>query len=341
MEAIQKTLPAAARDLIKRLAYESPTLADLTPAQFEAVALAVLGDNLKREMERAVLAEKIKFGDEGAKFLEDQKSPHTKRAYTAALQTLKEYLDRNSFTLADLDPGRADDFIRDLLTHGKDEDTARLKIAALSSFFTFLERRYSEIRNPFRGTKVRPRSTWATATIPTPKEVKTILSRAEAGTRAALAIILETGLRIGALAELRIKPDGSFFTLSKGKRFEGFEPISQKTRDLIANAGLPVSRPWNPENHKGRKSHKGRQGKVEPEDLLTKTLATRINRHCKALRDAGDIAAAYSPHDFRHTFAEAHKGKGLVWLRDRLGHASIAVTEHYLSNTLGINTQGL
>ena len=39
-----------------------------------------------------------------------------------------------------------------------DADSVRLVISVASSFFTFLERRDATIRNPFRGTKIRPRS---------------------------------------------------------------------------------------------------------------------------------------------------------------------------------------
>ncbi len=38
-----------------------------------------------------------------------------------------------------------------------------------------------------------------------------------------------------------------------------------------------------------------------------------------------------------HAFAEKSAGRGLVWLRDRLGHSSVAVTERYLRNVLGVD----
>jgi len=74
---------------------------------------------------------------------------------------------------------------------------------------------------------------------------------------------------------------------------------------------------------------------------MAAALTTRLVRHCESLKAAGALGAVYSPHDFRHAFAEAHAARGLVWLRDRMGHSSIAVTEHYLKNTLGRNTSGV
>ena len=323
------------RAVILELAKADPSLADLTAEQFEAIRRLYTIENLKDQMKRAVMAERVNMADEAARFLADQKSDHTRRAYSSALTAFARWLEHKGLNLAALSPALADDYIRDLKAEGQDEDTARLKIAALSSFFTFLERRFSEIRNPFRGTKIRPRSTWATATIPTVKELKAIQAKADPLTRAALSIIIETGLRIGALPELRIKADGSFYTLTKGSRFEGFEPLSVKTMEAIKAAGLNLARPFDPETLQGR------GGKKDPASRMAASLTERINRHCQSLKEAGAIAARYSPHDFRHAFAEANASKGLVWLRDRLGHASIAVTEHYLKNTLGRNTSGV
>lgn len=331
MTDLEKMTPEATKDLILQLAHNMPTLSDLTPAQAEAIAKAFLADQLKAEMGKAVMAARIRFEEECLRFIGDQKSGHTQRAYKTALETLATWMTREGLNLATITPALADDFIRDQRTTGKDEDTIRLRIAAISSFFTFLERRFSEIRNPFRGTKIRPRSTWATADVPTSKEIKSILQATDPKSRAAIAIMLEVGLRIGAMPELRIKADGTFWTDTKGKRFEGFEPLSTKTLDLIRAAGLPIARPFDPKDHAARNGEDATTAKT------AHALATRIQRITKTLNEAGTIRAAYSAHDFRHAFAEAHKGKGLVWLRDRLGHASIAVTEKYLKNTLGVN----
>ena len=50
------------------------------------------------------------------------------------------------------------------------------------------------------------------------------------------------------------------------------------------------------------------------------------------------LGAVYSWHDLRHAFAERNAGRGLVWLRDRLGHSSVSVTERYLRNVLSVDT---
>lgn len=121
--------------------------------------------------------------------------------------------------------------------------------------------------------------------------------------------------------------------MSKGKRFQGFEPISKRTMQLIEKAELSVFRPFNPDNHSGR------GGEGTPADLVTAALSTKVSRLCKKLRDEGHFSEAYSAHDFRHAFAEENSDRGLTWLRDRLGHASVSVTERYLRNCVGVNAR--
>ena len=39
--------------------------------------------------------------------------------------------------------------------------------------------------------------------------------------------------------------------------------------------------------------------------------------------------------------SSAEAARGLVWLRDRLGHSGVAVTERYLRNVLNADTGGM
>ena len=78
--------------------------------------------------------------------------------------------------------------------------------------------------------------------------------------------------------------------------------------------------------------------KGSPANLEIAWLKMRLARLCRRLMGEGSLAAVYSWHDLRHAFAQRNAGRGLVWLRDRLGHASIGVTERYLLNVLGVDT---
>jgi len=324
MDSLPTTVPLPTMELIQKLAHGAPTLTDLDPEEAKKVAQAVLGDFLKDEMKRAVASQKIKFEVEVDLFIQDQGSSYTRKTYTFSLGVFRRWMKHRNLILLDLTPALADDYIRAQKGTGQDSDSVRLRVAAVSSFYTFLERRHPEVRNPFRGTKVRPRSSWAVATIPSPEEITLTKNSASPVTRAVISILAETGLRIGGLADLRVKADGNYHTWTKGKKFEGFWPLSKETRDAILEAGLPPSRPFLPQD--------------QTVENVTGNLGARVFKHCKKLYQKGIIAAAYSPHDFRHAFAEAHLHLGLKRLRELLGHASISVTDKYLRNTLGTNT---
>ena len=77
------------------------------------------------------------------------------------------------------------------------------------------------------------------------------------------------------------------------------------------------------------------------EGLVVARLQMKLQRLCQELVAQGRIQAIYNYHDLRHAYAEAKAGKGLRWLQQRLGHASIAITVKYLRNTLALDTEKL
>ena len=323
---------------VTQLAKGMPGIEDLTPAQVDKLAQAVVVDELKAELRRAIVAERVDWQAEREAFLSDARSPHTREAYARALDRLGAWLELHALPASNLTPRLADDFIRDLRAQsGRDADSTRLVVSACSSFFGFLERRFDEIRNPFRGTRARPATTWKVATIPTASETAEIRAAADPQTRAALEVIVSTGLRIGGLPELVIREDLSYYTTSKGKRFLGPEPVSEQVRKAIRAAGLDPRRPFSPETFPLEESARRAEGPVRADHVVA-ILKMRLARTCQALQLEGKIGAVYSWHDFRHAFAQANVGRGMQWLKAALGHSSIAITEHYLQNTLALDT---
>ncbi|MBE3063508.1 MAG: site-specific integrase [Spirochaetes bacterium] len=323
---------------VAQLAKGMPELEDLTPAQVDKIAQGVAVDELKAEMRRAIVAERVDFGAEREAFLSDARSPHTREAYARALGHLGTWLELHALPAANLTPRLADDFIRDLRAmSGKDADSTRLVVSACSSFFSFLERRFDEIRNPFRGSRARPASTWTEAVIPSAAELKILQEEAEPALAAALAVAIETGLRVGGLPGLTIREDGTWHTVSKAHRLQAAEPLSASTLRAVGAAGLDPRRPFDPATFP-REPGRG-YSETAPEDLLIAWLKTRLARLCAHLMLDGRIAAVYSWHDLRHAFAERNAARGLVWLRDRLGHSGVAVTERYLRNVLNADTR--
>ena len=234
---------------------------------------------------------------------------------------------QRKLTPSDLTPREADDFIRELRGRqgrdGKppDADTVRLVVSVCSSFFTFLERR--------------------DATIPTREELAILIAEAHPVLAAALAVVAETGLRVGALPALSIREEGRYWTVSKGKQVVGPDPLSQETKRLIHVARLDPRQPFSLASLR-RVGWKWKdQAQTSTESLVIARLQMKLQRLCQRLVAHGRIQAVYSFHDLRHAFAEANAAKGLRWLQRRLGHSAIAITEKYLRNTLAVDTEKL
>jgi site-specific recombinase XerD len=318
MEAMLEKVTAAGAlavdDLARRIAREAPNLAELAPEQLEKLARVVLGQRLARDLDRRADIAGIDYQAERETFLETAgrtKSTQTRRAYASALQRLDGFAERSGFAVLAMKPREADDYAYSLIHEGRASASVRRDLAAASSFFTFLERRSeNRINNPFRGTKARPeKKATKEAAYPSMNEATAILGALEGETRAAAAVMLYRGLRVGALPSLAIRA-GRFTARSKGKDISGELPAEALA--AIRGAGLEARKPF--------------------ADLSAPVLTTRIIRATTKLAETGTIATAYSAHDFRHLYAvtEYRKDRDIYRVSKLLGHASIQVTELYL-----------
>ena len=318
MEAMLEKVTAAGAlavdDLARRIAREAPNLAELAPEQLEKLARVVLGQRLARDLDRRADIAGIDYQAERETFLESAgrtKSTQTRRAYASALERLEGFAERSGFAVLAMKPREADDYAYSLIHEGRASASVRRDLAAASSFFTFLERRSeNRIINPFRGTKARPEKKGTKeAAYPSETEAAAILEALEPATRAAAAVMLYRGLRVGALPSLAIRA-GRFTARSKGKDITGELPAA--ALEAIRAAGLEARKPF--------------------ASLSAPVLTTRMIRATTKLAEAGTIAAIYSAHDFRHLYAvtEYRKDRDIYRVSKLLGHASIQVTELYL-----------
>ena len=332
---------------IAEIAESLPELEALSPEAATHIMRLAVVDELKDQVRRRVAAERLDWRAQGALFIADQRSQRTRVVYERALALLEAWMAVRKLTPSDLTPREADDFIRELRGRqgpsGKppDADTVRLVVSVASSFFTFLERRDATIRNPFRGTKVRPRATWPVAVIPTEEELAILIAEAHPVLAAALAVVAQTGLRVGALSALSIREEGRYWTVSKGKQVVGADPLSKEAKKMIHLARLDPQQPFSLASLR-RVGWKWKdQAQTSTDSLVVARLQMKLQRLCQRLLAQGSIQAVYSFHDLRHAFAEGNASKGLRWLQRRLGHAGIAVTEKYLRNTLAVDTEKL
>jgi site-specific recombinase XerD len=299
--------------LAHRMAKEAPELADLSPEALERVAHIVIGQRLAADLGRKVDLAGIDYAAEKETFLAQAgraKSPNTRRAYASALERLEAFAARRALPVLAMKPKDADDFAYALSAEGRAPASVRRDIAAASSFFAFIERRSEAVRNPFRGTKARPeKKATKEAAYPSQDEAREILEALEGDTKAAAAVMLSRGLRVGALPSLSLR-EARFTARSKGKDIQGELPPA--ALEEIKAAGLDARRPF-------------------AETTETK-LADSIRRKTKKLAEAGKISAPFSAHDLRHLYAvtEYRKDRDIYRVSKLLGHASIQVTELYL-----------
>jgi len=277
----------------------------------QAVQFAALLDTAQKMISIKSLAE-INFKAEKKKFLNNAgrtQSTHTKIAYSAALDRLDAWADRHKINILELSPAQADEFIYSLRGE-RAAASIRLDIAAASSFFTWLERRYAEIKNPFRGTKARPvRKAVKKIVIPSENEVEIIVKELPKDLAAAVSILAYRGLRAGILPTLSVSGE-KFSGHTKGRDVSGKLPTI--ALEAIKAASLPLRGPFAGE--------------------LANTLEKRMARAIGKLYSTGKLQAEYSAHDFRHYFAiqEYRKDHDIHRVKELLHHASISVTESYL-----------
>jgi len=327
MNAIARRItesPAAnVAEMAMRIKREAPALADLNNEQLEQIARIAMTQRLTAELNRRVDLAGIDWQKERDTFLSDTKSPHTRRAYAAALGRLEAWASRENINPLEVNAVTADQFIRELKAGAKAAATARRDIAAISAFYTFLERYHSTIKNPVRGTKIRPRKENDKETvIPTAADYKIIIAELPPVERAIVIVMATRGLRAGALPTLDFR-GGKYIGKSKGKRLEengtAGVTLPAEALEAIRAAELDIKRPFAWKTGRGTAMNAG-------------AIESRINKHIGKLHKAGKIAAAYSCHDFRHFFAvrEYKKNKDIFRLSKLLNHASIQITQTYL-----------
>lgn len=311
----------------------SPELKDLTSAQLEEIAKLVLVQRYTNQMNKEVELSRYDYNELKFIFLQNAgrtNSVNTRLAYENALKQFENYLaERTIENPLDIDPAIADDFIYSIRNSGKSASTVRQYVGAISSFFSFAERRSSGIiKNVFRGTKARPQPKTNKSgkfyniyvdekTITTVfNDINTIINYVENKEfKAIILIMLYCGLRVGAFnSEFKIVGN-KFSCKTKGKEYIGILP--ENCLKAVRNARLKHSATFENWN-----------------DTKTKNM---FKYYSKKLFAEGHIQYPYSCHDIRHLFSiRCYNSDHDIYLLSKLlGHSSLTVTEKYLKG-LGI-----
>ncbi len=270
--------------------------------------------NILDYMKEEQLIKQIDYETEKENFFKQcskTKSNHTKRQYKNGLNKLEEYCRINNKNILFIKAREADDFITEVNSSELSNLSIRALVSSCSSFFSFLERRYPFIKNPFRGTKTRPPvKNKKRLEVPTKKEIELIIKDiSDPLIKMAIIFIMECGVRVGALPKLEIK-NNKYYSYSKGKEIS-WKVTDKAIKELKKNK-LDIETPF--------------------KNKSSEVIRNIFYRSSKRLYEQGKIKASYSIHDIRHYFAVTlyKKTKDIELIRQALNHSSIAITGIYL-----------
>jgi len=311
---LDENLPSSedrVRRLLAGVSAAKLTLKSLSPADFALVVQAAVFDGLKADAKIHLWAAGVDLASDISAFLGQAggtDSAQTRRTYKVCLDHFKEWYTWRGIEPLTLTPTGADLFA--LEAEGSPA-TVRKTISGVSAFYSWLERRYPEVKNPFRGTRQRPRGGNSKPTvIPSGPEVEGMLGGwLEPFETAVTGVLALRGLRVGALESLVLRGN-RFEAESKRGVVAGVMPT--RAISLIAKAGLRASRPF--------------EGWPGPR------LSMRLFWVFKGLLGDEKVPAQYSAHDLRHFFAvsEYTRNHNIHDLKVLLGHSTIGMTERYL-----------
>lgn len=272
--------------------------------------------NILDYMKEEQLIKQIDYETEKENFFKQcskTKSNHTKRQYKNGLNKLEEYCKMNNKNILFIKAREADDFITEVNSSDLSNLSVRALVSSCSSFFSFLERRYPFIKNPFRGTKTRPPvKNKKRLEVPTKKEIELIIKDiSDPLIKVAIIFIMECGVRVGALPKLEIR-NNKYYSYSKGKEISW--KVTDKVIKLLKQNNLSFNCPF--------------------KNKSSEVIRNIFYRSSKRLYNQGKIKAAYSIHDIRHYFAVTlyKQTKDIELIRQALNHSSIAITGIYLKS---------
>ncbi|MEI0525111.1 site-specific integrase [Brachyspira murdochii] len=272
--------------------------------------------NILDYMKEEQLIKQIDYETEKENFFKQcskTKSNHTKRQYKNGLNKLEEYCKMNNKNILFIKAREADDFITEVNSSELSNLSIRALVSSCSSFFSFLERRYPFMKNPFRGTKTRPPvKNKKRLEVPTKKEIELIIKDiSDPLIKVAIIFIMECGVRVGALSKLEIR-NNKYYSYSKGKEISW--KVTDKVIKELKKNNLSFNNPF--------------------KNKSSEVIRNIFYRSSKRLYEQGKIKAAYSIHDVRHYFAVTlyKQTKDIELIRQALNHSNIAITGIYLKS---------
>ncbi|EKD85881.1 MAG: Tyrosine recombinase XerD [uncultured bacterium] len=267
----------------------------------------------------------LKLGDAGSEFKSFLKnkghSNSTIVAYGKDIEQLVSFLNelqRNQ--VHDVTKEDIDAFLAKMSKDGYTPKSISRKINSTRTFYRFLKVNEYITDDPSLLVE-HPKYQLAPPRILTPTEYRALRDAARSDLRmtAIIELLLQTGIRIGELTELRLSDiqKDSLRVKSMEKHPERMVPLNKRAQESL-NKYLEI-RPKVEENH----VFITKSGKP----FLIRNIRTSIERYFRL----AEIKNA-KVNDLRHTFVAHHlkHGVSLVLLSRILGHKRVSTTERYL-----------
>lgn len=227
-------------------------------------------------------------------------------------------------------------FLAKLKGKGYTDKSLSRKLNSTKTFFRFLK--VTELITDDPATAVaHPKFETKPPRILTPTEYRALrdASRSDARIAAVIEVLLQTGIRIGELANLRVediffsegKKEGRLFINVQEGHAERTIPLNAAAEDALKR--YLAQRP----NTQSKALFVTKTGRA----LLVRNIRTAIQRY---FRKAGIEAAKVN--DLRHTWVHHHlsTGTSLVLVSKLAGHKRLSTTERYL-DLIGGNKKNL
>lgn len=224
------------------------------------------------------------------------------------------------------------EYLADMRQRGYASATVARKVAAIKSFFHFLNAQGMIPSNPAVGLE-SPKIEKRLPRILTPEEVERLLAAPSqtAGPkalrdRALLELLYATGMRVTEVVTLKL----SDLDLDKGAVTCRGKQEKQRLIPIRGEAALAALREYLLRSRPGLIKESGETA------LFLNHRGQKLTRQglwliIKAYAEAAGISAQVTPHTLRHSFAKhtLNKGEDMKRLQELLGHANLSTTLVY------------